>query len=118
MREELPDEADEALDFEALVAVLDKLAGNDVCVDVDSGDARLGSRFAASGSLRRTAGPGGLPTFAVGDLFILVLDRADFHEARLRTDDGHSLYAVSMAFGTARLTLADVGSAGMDYQGY
>jgi hypothetical protein len=38
MREELPDEADEALDFDALVAVLDKLAGDDVCVDVDSGD--------------------------------------------------------------------------------
>jgi hypothetical protein len=33
---ELPDEADEPLDFDALVAVLDTLAGDDVCVDVDT----------------------------------------------------------------------------------
>lgn len=59
-----------------------------------------------------------LPTFAVGDLFVLVLDRPDFREARLRTHDGHSFYAVFMAFGAVHLTLADVGSAGMDYEGY
>jgi hypothetical protein len=118
MRADLPDEAEEALDFDGLLAVLDSLVGDEVCADVDIGDARLDSRFAASGSLRRIVGPGGLPTFAVGDLFVLVLDRADFREARLRTYDGHGFYAVSMAFGAARLTLADVGSAGMDYQGY
>jgi hypothetical protein len=36
MLAELPDEADEALDFDALVAFLDTLAGDDVCVDVDT----------------------------------------------------------------------------------
>jgi hypothetical protein len=116
MRQGLPDHADAALDFEALVAVLDQLAGEDVCVDL--GDTRFASRFAASGRLRRTVGPSGLPAFAVGDLFVLVLDQADFEDARLRTDDGHSVYAVSMAFGAVRLRLADVGSAGMDYQSY
>ena len=118
MPTELPDEADEALDFDALLAVLDNVAGADVCADVDIGDVPLGSRFAASGRLRRIEGPGGLPSFAVGDLFVLVLDRADFREARLRTYDGHDFYTVSMTFGDARLRLADVSSAGMDYQGY
>ena len=117
MPAELPDEADEALDFDALLAVLDTLVGDEVCADVDIGDARE-SRFAASGSLRRIVGPGGLPTFAVGDLFVLVLDRADFRDAQLRTYDGRGFYTVSMAFGAAHLTLADVSSAGVDYQGY
>jgi hypothetical protein len=34
MSTELPDEADEAPGFDALVAVLDRVAGEDVCVDV------------------------------------------------------------------------------------
>ena len=117
MRADLPDEADKSLDFDALLAVLGDLVAENVCVEVDNDRVR-GSRFTASGSLRRIAGPAGLPTFAVGDLFVLVLDRPDFREARLRTHDGHSFYAVFMAFGAVHLTLADVGSAGMDYQGY
>ena len=118
MRAELPDEADEALDFDALLAILEILVGEDVCADVDIGDSGRGSRFAASGSFRRDIGPGESPMFAIGDLFVLVLDRADFREARLRTYDGHSHFAVAMAFGAVHLRLADVGLAGMDYQGY
>jgi|SRR3954453_20069352 hypothetical protein len=118
MRPRLPDEADQHLNFEQLVETLDELSGDDVCVDVDVGGAESRSRFAASGPLRRGSGPGGLPTFTVGARFVLVLDATDFREAHLRMLDGHSHYVVSLSFGTARLTVADVGLAGMDYQGY
>ena len=85
---ELPDEADDVLGYGELIGTLDQLAGDDVCVDVGIGGAARGSRFVASGTLRRIAGPGNQPTFAVGELFVLVLDREDFREARLRTFDG------------------------------
>lgn len=118
MRRQLPDEADEPLDFDGLVQTLDALGGQDVCVDVDLGGAEPASRFSASGTLRRGNGPDGRPTFVVGQLFVVILDATDFRQARLRTFDGDSHFVVSLSFGTASFTVADVGLAGMDYQGY
>jgi hypothetical protein len=105
------------LNFDQLVETLDELSGDDVCVDVDVGGAEPRSRFAASGPFRRGSGPRDLPAFTVGALFVLVLGATDFRGAHLRThDDSH--YEVSLTFGTTRLTVADAGLAGMDYQGY
>jgi hypothetical protein len=47
-------------------------------------------------------------------MFVLVLDQADFQQARLRTRDGHSHHTLMFAFGTALLTIADVGMAGLE----
>jgi hypothetical protein len=97
------------LDYKELVATLEQLEGEEVCVTRAVGEQ---SRLGAVGQLRALA-PTWARCFAVGSARLL-LWRDDFVAARLVTLEGNEYFQVVMPFGNDEIVLGDVGLVGSD----
>jgi hypothetical protein len=112
----LPKEYWGSLDLPGVIAALDSLVGEVVCVNVGSAE-RSPSRLDVMGTLRRLspATPGAV--FAIGDAGYLSLDGRDFKSASLSTLDGNDYFQLTIELSHATLLIGDVELVGLTLVG-
>ena len=112
----LPKEYRGSLDLAGVIATLDALVGEVVCVNVGSAQ-QSRSRLDVMGPLRRLRPelPGAV--FAIGDAGYLSLDGVDFKSAKLMTLDGNDYFQLTIELSHATLLIGDVELVGLTLVG-
>lgn len=116
----LPSETKGPLTFTELLSTIDLVVGEVVCARFDTQqqiEPVSQTVFQASGILRPLE-LSFAPSYAVGELFILVLDESDFVAADIYTFDGNSFYEIGMQFSKARVIIGSPEHMGADYEGF
>jgi hypothetical protein len=111
-RRSLPHEYRGSLDFPGVIATLDSLVGEVVCVNVGSTQDSL-SRVDVVGALRRlnSRAPGAV--FAIGDAGFVSLAADDFTSADLSTLEGNFYFTLTIRLRHATVLIGDVELVGL-----
>ncbi len=108
----MPAETQEVLDYDALIAVLRLLEGEEACIAIKLGEGGHGSRLAIRGTLsiydyNWAAG------VAVGDARLL-LSPHDQLGATLSTFDGNDHFQIAISFAETTVVIGDTSSLASD----
>jgi hypothetical protein len=108
----LPVEYRGPLDFPAVIATLDSLVGEAICVRVGSAqDGRSG--LEVMGPLRRLRSRTSGGVFAIGDAGYLSLEPEDFSSADVSTLEGNFYFTLTIELSGATLLIGDVELVGL-----
>jgi hypothetical protein len=105
LKDLLPPDAEDELDYASLIEMLRRLEGEEVCLLMSSGEVW---RFQAKGTLRYYD-YNWADGFAIGDGARMLVSELDFVSAKLRTYDGTQHFSIAMRFGEVAYVTGDPG---------